>query len=721
MPLFAPLLSLSLPSKWAPLDVPPQKKRELTRNAVLSLLFEMAEKEPVALVIEDLQWADPSTLELLGQLVGEVGSARVLALFTARPERSPSLSSAGVLSVQLGRFGRPEIERMAAAVTGGRRLPAEVLETVASRTDGVPLFVEELVLTMIEAGALVEKEGGYALAKPLSEVAIPATLRDSLVARLDRLGRAKETAQVASAIGRELTFDLLREVSLLEDAAVQEDLDRLVAAELVFRKRRVKSAAYVFKHALVRDAAYDSMLRRSRVEVHARIAAALAVKFPEVAAERPDLLAHHLAAADQKPEAIEHAQRAAQTALQRSANAEAMAHARTAIGWLEAIEDERSRAERELDLNGIITPALMAVGGFGSPEHEATLRRSQALIEVVGHGPHVFPMLWALVMYHYALNRRAEARAFGERFLALAGAEADRGPEVAVLAILAYMDLVDGRFAESRARAEHALALHDPVAHRGHAFLYGVDSKASSHATLSVVLWLTGHPDASAAHEREALAWCEELGVAHTKGAILFALATLHHYRRDLGQVMAVTDRLRDLTTRHALPLNLAYGDLVRAWVDHDAGRARQSLEIITNAGQRAGLSYWSSIVAELEAAAGDPKAALSRIDACIETAEESGSTFYLSELLRMKGEFLSASDGGSRGAAAAALLQAIEIARAQGARLLELRAAIALLRLEGSSGEARAALDRAVQAFEEGVTLTELVEARALLDGTPR
>lgn len=290
MPLFMPLLSLSLPSKWPPLDVSPQKKRELTRNAVLSLLFEMAEKEPVVLVIEDLHWADPSTVELLGQLVGEVSSARVLALFTARPEFSPPWS-ASVLPIQLGRFGRPEVEQMILKVTSGRALPREVLDVVASRTDGVPLFVEELVLTMIETGALVERDGSYALAKPLSEVAIPATLRDSLVARLDRLGRAKETAQVAAAIGREFTFELLRAVSPLDEAAAQEDLDRLVASELVYRKRRLKNPAYIFKHAMVRDAAYESMLKRSRVEVHTRIAKALEESLPEVTQKAAEAIA----------------------------------------------------------------------------------------------------------------------------------------------------------------------------------------------------------------------------------------------------------------------------------------------------------------------------------------------------------------------------------------------------------------------------------------------
>jgi TOMM system kinase/cyclase fusion protein len=649
MPLFTPLLSLPLPKVWAPLDVSPQKKREMTRNAVLSLLFEMAEKEAVALVVEDLQWADPSTIELLGQLIGEVASARVLAIFTARPEFTPPWSPTAVLQIQLGRLGRPEVEQMAAKITGGRALPAEALDQITSRTDGVPLFVEELILTMIEAGALAPQEGRYALAKPLSELSIPATLRDSLVARLDRLGRAKETAQVAAAIGREFTFELLRAVMPLDEAAVQDDLDQLVAAELVYRKRRLKNPAYLFKHALVRDAAYESMLKRSRREVHSRVAKALEERFPETVNDRPDLLALHHAAAEQKREAIGYAHKAAMGTLVRSAYLEAIAQAKEAIGWLHAIEDERERAEIELDLNGVITPALMGTRGFGSPEYEAILRRSQEIIDVAGGGPRVFPMLWALVIYHYVQNRREEARSAGERFLSLAERAGDISPQVAVLAILAYLDFVEGRFELARARAERAIDQYDTSAHRNHAFIYGVDSKASAHATVAVVLWFMGEPEASSTHAREALSWCEELNQAHTTGSILFALATLHHYRREPEKVVEITDRLRDLAGRHALPLNLAYGDLVRAWADRDVARGKQSLELILSAGQRSAFSYWSSIVAEIEAGAGSYDAALERLDECIECAAETGSSFYLSELHRLKGVYLKESDSAAR------------------------------------------------------------------------
>src|SRR5262249_22338777 len=280
---------------------------------------------------------------------------------------------------------------------------------------------------------------------------IPATLRDSLVARLDRLGRAKETAQVASAIGREFTFELLRAVSPLGEAAVQEDLDKLVAAELVFRRRRVKSAAYSFKDALVRDAAYESMLKRSRVEVHARIAKALEEKFPEVVGERPELMAQHLAAAEQKKEAIGYAQKAAMGALMRSAYAEAIAQAMRANGWLDAIDDARERAGMELGLNGIVIPAMMSTRGWGDPHLKGTVDRSLGLIEVTGDGPHMVPTLWGLLLYHHVGGRdRQKARVVAEQFRDLAERSGDTSHRSAAQSILGQCSWMEGQYDSAR-------------------------------------------------------------------------------------------------------------------------------------------------------------------------------------------------------------------------------------------------------------------------------
>ncbi|MRG92326.1 TOMM system kinase/cyclase fusion protein [Polyangium spumosum] len=720
MPLFAPLLSMSLPSKWAPLDVSPQKQRELTRNAVLSLLFEMSEKEPVVLAIEDLHWADPSTVELLGQLVAEVGSARVLALFTARPEFTPPWPSNAALQIQLGRLGKPEIEQMAAKVTGGRGLPAEVLEQITNRTDGVPLFVEELILAMIEAGTLVEREDRYVLARPLSEHSIPSTLRDSLMARLDRIGGAKETAQVAAAIGREFTFELLREVSALDPAEVQEHLDKLVAAELAYRKRRLKNPAYLFKHALVRDAAYDSMLKRSRQGVHARITKALEEKFPSVVNDRPDLLAHHHAAAEQKREAIGYAQKATMSALQRSSFAEATSQARDALSWVDAIEAPEERAQTELGLNGMLTMGLMARQGYASPEVATTLARSQELLDTLGDGPHSMPTLWALFMYHHLRGYRLKARALAERMLTFAERTQDVGHELATLCLLAQALLTEGKFEEGRRQIDRALPLYEPAAHRGHAFMFGLDSRVYAHMTQANLLWFLGYPEQAIRHGQAAVDWGREVKHNESYLAALFYLAAIHFWQLERDRAMELTETVLEISERYGLGMLQSYGNIFRSWVKRDAEAAGRLVANLRAAGQECGMSAWSALCAELEIEVGQCDAALARLEATLRQGEESSELYYKAELLRLKGACLLARDASAERAAEDCFRQAIAVAQLQSARMLELKASTALARLLRQRGDIDAAKEaiRPIYAwFSEGHDTPLLREARELLD----
>ncbi|MFS8067982.1 MAG: AAA family ATPase, partial [Byssovorax sp.] len=311
VPLIAGLLSVPFTQRYAAPDGSPQRQKERKLNLLLSLLCEMAEQQPVLLVAEDLQWADPVTLEWLGALVDEVASTRIMALFTARPELSPPWQTSGMLQIQLGRLDRVDTEQMIGDLAGGRTLPGPVLEQIAARADGVPLFIEELTRMVIESTAPAGPDGCSTPAPHLSELAIPTTLRGLLTARLDRLGRARETAQIAAALGREFSFEVLEVVSSLDEDALRADLEKLLAADLVHRRRRVNAPTYVFKHGLIRDAAYESLPRRARLRVHASIARTLEERFPEVVRTRPGLLAHHHAAAEQKRPAIVYAERAA--------------------------------------------------------------------------------------------------------------------------------------------------------------------------------------------------------------------------------------------------------------------------------------------------------------------------------------------------------------------------------------------------------------------------
>ncbi len=340
MPLLLPLLGLPVAEPYAAPAVSAQRHKELTLSTVLGLILAIADERPTLLLLEDLHCSDATTLELVDQLIREAPSAPLCVVLTARPELAPPFPTIGILQLHLGRLERPEVETMARSLVGGKPLPAEVVQRIADRADGIPLFVEELVRMLSESRVLVELEDRFSLVGPLTDAAIPGTLRELLAARLDRLGRARETAQIAAALGREFDAALLSAVSASAGAA-REDLEVLLGAGLVHRKRRQRDSTLVFKHALIRDAAYESLPPAAQREIHARIAAVLVERFPAIAQQRPDLVAHHLALADQRPRAIPYALRAAQAALAHSANVEAVGHASEALGWLDAIADGR--------------------------------------------------------------------------------------------------------------------------------------------------------------------------------------------------------------------------------------------------------------------------------------------------------------------------------------------------------------------------------------------
>jgi TOMM system kinase/cyclase fusion protein len=719
LPLFAPLLSVPLGERYPPLDVSPERRKALQLNAILSLVFELAEQTPVTFLIEDLHWADPTTLELLAMLVKEAPSAHVHALFTARPEFVPSFPTTGMLQVHLNRLEREEVERLMTGISKSETLPQAMREQILSRTDGVPLFVEELTRMVVEAGALGRPgdEGGPAT--PLAAIEIPGTLRDSLMARLDRLGRAKETAQIAAALGREFTFEVLAAVSPHGDAAVREDLDRLVAAELVYRKRRLREQSYLFKHALIRDAAYESLPKRSRQKVHALIAKALEERFPQIVEARPDLLAHHHAAADQKQRAIGYAQKAASAALQRSAHAEAIGHTRQALGWLDSFEAPRERAEVELGLNSLLTMGLMSSQGYGSHAVALTVQRSQELIDQLGESPHTVPTSWALFMYHHLQNHREQARSLAERLLALARRTGNVSQEVATLPILGQCFYIEGRLEESRAVLRQAVALYDPGRDRAHAFMYGLDSRAYAQLTLGLVHWLLGEPEQALAQGTAAVAWARELNHATTLGLALLYLVGIHHYQGERDKVRAVTDELVDIVERYGLSMIKSFGGVLRGWADNDVEGANRSIEVLRASGQELGLSYWLSLVAESEAALGRYDDAIARMDECIRYAEAKGELYYVSELYRLKGVWLLKKEPAARELAGACFRQSLDAARRQGTRLSALRSALASCQLlpdERLRAEVGPLLRPLYEGFTEGFSLPELVEARALL-----
>ncbi len=369
MPLFAALLSIPGGERHRLPKLTPQQVKENTLVALLHHIKGLCAARPVLMVFEDLQWIDPTSLEALCRIMEQAPSLRLLLLMTARPEFTPPWpNDRHTSTMALTRLGRSEIETLVAAVTLGKGLPAEVLEQIADRTDGVPLFVEELTKTILESGLLRELGDRYELTCPLPNSVIPSTLHASLLARLDRLASAKDVAQIAAVIGREFSYGLLSAVTGLAEADLKAALARLVAAELIFQRGTPPEATYIFKHALLQDAAYGSLLRARRQQIHASIRTTLEGRFPEVAETQPELLAFHCGEAGLALEAIDYWERAGRRAAAGSANREATRHFRRALELLQRMPEGLERDGRELNVAIALGPALLATLPSADPE-----------------------------------------------------------------------------------------------------------------------------------------------------------------------------------------------------------------------------------------------------------------------------------------------------------------------------------------------------------------
>jgi predicted ATPase len=404
--LFGALLAVPLPAERYPArSLSPQQQRQQTQDALVAWLLEEAIRQPVLAVWEDLHWADPTTLELLGLLVEQTPTAAMLHVLTFRPEFAPPWPTRSHLTpIILQRLERPQVEALIAHLAGGKALPAEVVAHIVAKTDGVPLYVEELTKMLLASGLLRADAEHYVLTGPLSTMAIPETLQDSLMARLDQLNTSKEVAQLGAVLGREFAYDMLRAVSSQDEATVQEGLARLVAAELLYQRGRPPRARYMFKHALIQDAAYASLLRSTRQQVHQQVAQLLEARFPETVETQPELVAQHYTAAGCTEQAVPYWQRAGQQASDRSAHLEAISHFTTGIELLTTLPETPEHTQQALTLHLTLGAALQMAKGQAAPEVEHVYTQAYALCQQVGETPELVPVLvglWRFYIRHY--------------------------------------------------------------------------------------------------------------------------------------------------------------------------------------------------------------------------------------------------------------------------------------------------------------------------------
>jgi predicted ATPase len=690
--------------------------------------------------MEDLHWVDPSTLELLSLLVDQGPTARILTLFTFRPDFSPPWTGRSHLTqVTLHRLPRPQAVEVIRQVAHGKALPPEVVEQIVAKTDGVPLFVEELTKMVLESGLLQEREDRYALTGPLPSLAIPATLHDSLMARLDRLATVKALAQLGATLGREFAYELLRAVAPWDEETVRRGLQQLVEAEFLYQQGLPPQATYVFKHALIQDAAYQSLLKSTRQQYHQHIAQVLEAGFPAMAETQPELLAHHYTEAGLLAQALPYWQRAGQRASERSAHVEAISHLTTALALLTSLPDGPERTQQELALLTALGVPLVLTRGHAAPEVETTYARARELCRQLGDAPQLFSVLLGLIRFYFHRGELATAHDLGEQLLRLAERLDDAGLRVRARMMLAEVLLWRGEFARARGHAEQGLALYDPQQHRDHVFRFGNDSGVGCHVVGAMALWALGYPDQALRRSEAGLTLAQELAHPFTLGLALQYAARVHQLRREIAFIHERTEALIALATEQGFAMWTVRGPILRGWALAAQGQAADGLAQI-----RQGVATWqamgsqtrmlhmtydAALMASVYGQMDRPAEGLAVLTEALAHAHPTEERFYEAELHRLQGELLLQSGvraPKSRGStphveeAEACFHQALESARGQQAKSLELRAAMSLARLwqhQGKRAEAHELLAPVYGWFTEGFDTADLQEAKTLLE----
>jgi predicted ATPase len=633
--------------------------------------------------------------------------------------------------VTLPRLPRRQAAEMMNHVAHGKALPAEVLEQVVAKTDGVPLFVEELTKMVLESGLLQEREDRYTLTGPLPPLAIPATLHDSLMARLDRLATVKSLAQLGATLGREFSYALLQAVSPWDEGTVQRGLHQLIEAEFLYQQGLPPQAMYRFKHALIQDAAYQSLLRSTRQQYHQRIAQVLEAQFPEVVEAEPEVVAYHYTEAGCPTPAVTYWQTAGQRSAQRSAHQEAIGHLTKGMEVLQTLPDTPERTQQDLLFHVALGVSLMAVKGRAAPEVERVYTRARALCQQVGDTPQLFPVLRGLCLFYLNCGQRQTAQDLAEQLLR----QAERQPEVAPRMLGHYLlGLVlfgRGVLGEAARHFAQAMAAYNLQTHRQLAHVYGIDLGVITRSLGALVLWLLGYPDRALAQSQEALMLARE--VVHPLSLVLAQvwLACLHQFRQE---AQAAHDRAADSIALAAqqgfATLYVAWGTVPQGWAltrqgQWAAGMAklREGSAATVATGSEQWRSYYLALLAEATGAAGQPEDGLRLLAEAQDVMARTDERFYEAEIYRLTGVLHLAQAPAAQAEAEANMRHALELARHQQAKSLELRAAMSLARLwqgQGKHAEARQLLAPIYDWFTEGFDTADLREAKGLLEALP-
>jgi predicted ATPase/class 3 adenylate cyclase len=730
VPLLASLLSVPLDDRYPTPTLTPQQQKQQTLDALVAWMLEEGERQPVLVAWEDLQWADPSTLEMLGLILEQTPTVPMLHVLTSRPQFEPPWPTRSHMTpITLNRLERPQVEALIAHLARGKALPAEVVEHLVTKTDGVPLYVEELTKMLLASDLLREEESCYTLTGPLRSVAIPDTLQDSLMARLDQMNTAKEVAQLGAVLGRDFPFALIQAISPQDEASLQTGLAQLVEAELLYQRGRPPRARYIFKHAMIQDAAYASLLRSSRQHIHQRIAQQLEQQFPETVETQPELVAHHYTEAACPDQAIVYWQQAGQQAAQRAAMQEAVRHLTTGLALLDALPETPARIQQELDLHMALGPVLMATRGNAAAEVEQTYTRARALCQQLGETPQLFVALRGLWRFYQDGGRLATAREVAEQLLTLAQHQHDATRRMVAHVSLGATLTMMGAFTAARTHLEQGTALTDPEAQRTLALRYGVAPGAQCLVYAAHTLWCLGAPDQARERSQAACTLAQELEHPLSQAGSLHLAARLHLLWGEAQAAQDQAEALIALATEHTLPQYVALGRCILGWAQAAQGHGAEGVTLLHQGvtdvqamGNRVVQPVYLPILAAVSGTLGQVDAGLHTVTEALDVAEQTGVRWYEAETYRIKGTLLLLHQAVPDVAQAEACFQqALDMARRQEAKSWELRAATSLARLWQSQDKRQDAYDLLAPvygSFTEGFDTADLKESKALLDG---
>src|SRR6266404_4833736 len=726
-PLFASLLSIPFGERYPPLALSPARQRRRTLGALLDQFEGLASQKPILLSFEDMQWADATSLELLDLTVERVRQLPVLALFTFRPEFEPpwaGLPNVGTLT--LGRLDRDDVEDMVARVTGGRVLPAEVMKQIVAKTDGNPLFVEELTKAVLEAGILVENHHGYRLDAPLPPLAIPETLQDSLMARLDRRAPVREIAQIGAAIGREFSYSLLRVLVGRDETALKHGLAQLEQAVFVLRRREPPDAVYSFKHVLVRDAAYESLLRSRRQQLHGQIARALEQGFADIVASQPEIVAHHFTEAGLVEPAIDYWLKAGQQAARRSANVEALNHFARGLDLLPKIGDPMLRNKSKLLLQTSLGHSLRSIKGWSIDSVRHAYTRALQLCKESGFDEHTLPAVFGLWTWNFLRAALGEAQTLAEHLVNTAENADDSVFKVLAHEALGFTLFARGKFAAAHAALERSLGMCEDSKAAAYLDLSAQDPRVHVRVYDGMALWFLGYPDQALRICAEARRYADTSQHPFSEAMARTISLRVHQLRGEADVVARQANAAIALCEERGFVHYLAMALILRGWASAQQGEFEKGIAEI-----QAGLekeratdallfeSYTLGLLADACIKNERYEQAFEFLDqAQLRLDQENSERYYTAEIYRLLGEAYLRSRS-ELDQAERYLCKGLTVAREQKAKSLELKLCMSiydLYELRHHADTYRPQLGEIYGSFSEGFDTTDLVRAKARL-----